>query len=135
MARRLPKDLAWTEVVLTHGEPGCSVCGKRMHVKEHRRRCVYTLKGPVCYVVPLVHCPDKACPNHHRRFGELLFPKKLPGLTRVLTCPEERVGISSIIVLSLRSPQGRAFDAGQLRERLKGVERVCPSRKRSATLS
>jgi hypothetical protein len=69
MARRLPKDLAWTEVVLTHREPWCSVCAKRMHVKEHRRRCVYTLKGPVCYVVPLVHCPDKACPNHHRRFG------------------------------------------------------------------
>jgi hypothetical protein len=40
-----------------------------MHVKEHRRRRVYTLKGPVCYVVPLIQCPDRVCSNHHRRFG------------------------------------------------------------------
>jgi hypothetical protein len=69
MARRLPKDLSWTEVVLEHEEPLCSVCGKWMHVKRHRRRHVYTLDGPVCYVAPLVHCPDSACPNHHRRFN------------------------------------------------------------------
>jgi len=69
MARRLPKDLAWTEVVLTHEKSVCSACGKRMHVKERRRRHVYTLNGPVCYVVPLLHCPDSACQNHHRRFG------------------------------------------------------------------
>jgi hypothetical protein len=69
MARRLPKDSAWTEVVLTYEEPWCSACGKRMHVKERRRRHVYTLQAPVCYAVPLVHCPDNACPNHHRRFS------------------------------------------------------------------
>jgi hypothetical protein len=40
MARRLPKDLAWTEVVLRHEGLLCSVCGKRMHVKERRRRRV-----------------------------------------------------------------------------------------------
>ena len=50
MARRLPKDLAWTEVVLEHEHPSCSACGRRMHVKKNRRRRVYTLKGPVCYV-------------------------------------------------------------------------------------
>jgi hypothetical protein len=69
MARRLPKDLAWMEVVLEHEEPLCSVCGRRMHVKRHRRRRVYTLKGPVCYVVPMTHCSDSACPNHRRTFG------------------------------------------------------------------
>jgi hypothetical protein len=40
-----------------------------MHVKKHRRRHVYTLKRPVCYVVPLLHCPDRACPNHRQRFA------------------------------------------------------------------
>jgi len=40
-----------------------------MHVKQHRRRRVYTLKGAVCYVSKLMHCPDRACPNHHRRFN------------------------------------------------------------------
>ena len=69
MARRLPKDLAWTNVVLEVDDPSCSVCGGRMHVKKHRRRRVYTLEGPVCYVSKLMHCPDDGCPNHHRRFN------------------------------------------------------------------
>src|SRR5438046_1974401 len=69
MARRLPKDLAWTEVVLENEERLCSVCGMRMHVKRHRRRRVYTMTGPVCYVVPMIHCSHSACPNHFRTFG------------------------------------------------------------------
>jgi hypothetical protein len=69
MARRLSKEVVWAEVVLEHEEPSCSACSRRMHVKRHRRRRVYTLSGPVCYVVPLMRCPDSACPNHHRRFS------------------------------------------------------------------
>ena len=69
MARRLPKDLAWTEVVVTHEKRRCCACGRRLHVKEHRRRRVYTFKGPVCYVVPLLHCPNSTCLNHGRRFS------------------------------------------------------------------
>jgi hypothetical protein len=84
MARRLPKDVAWAEILLSHEGLLCSACGKRMHVKEHRRRRVYTLDGPVCYVAPLVHCPDDACPNHHRRFSpeqelSLALPRWLIG--------------------------------------------------------
>jgi hypothetical protein len=84
MARRLPKDLAWREVVLTHDDPLCSACGKRMHVKERRRRRVYTLAGPVCYVVPLIQCPDNGCPHHRRRFSpdqefRLALPRWLIG--------------------------------------------------------
>jgi hypothetical protein len=40
-----------------------------MHVKKHRRRRVYTLGGPVCYVSKLMHCPDVACPNHRKIFS------------------------------------------------------------------
>src|SRR5712692_8565144 len=69
MARRLPKDLAWAEVVLEHEERLCSACGGRMHVKRYRRRRVYTLNGPVCYVTPMVHCLHSACPNHQRTIG------------------------------------------------------------------
>jgi hypothetical protein len=69
MARRLPKDLVWTEVVLVHEELFCSTCGARMHVKRHRRRRVYTLNGPVCYVAPMMHCLQSACPNHGRTLG------------------------------------------------------------------
>jgi hypothetical protein len=69
MARRLPKDLAWTEVVLRNGEPLCSLCSTRLHVKRHRRRRIYTLNGAFCYVVPMMHCSRGACPNHGRTFG------------------------------------------------------------------
>jgi hypothetical protein len=69
MARRLPRDVPWREIVLEHDDRSCSVCGRRMHVKMHRRRRVYTLDGPVCYVAKLLHCPYAACPNHRRRFG------------------------------------------------------------------
>jgi hypothetical protein len=69
MARRLPKEVAWTEVVLEHGNPSCSLCGRRMHVKRHRHRRVYTLAGPICYVSKLLHCPHAVCTNHHRRFS------------------------------------------------------------------
>lgn len=69
MARRLPKDTEWMEVVLELDEPSCSACGRRMHVKQHRHRLVHTLAGSVRYVLKLMHCPDSACPNHHRRFS------------------------------------------------------------------
>lgn len=64
MARRLPKEVTWTKVVLTSAAPWCGGCGRRMHVKKHRQRRVYTLAGPVCYVSRLLHCPHRACPNH-----------------------------------------------------------------------
>jgi hypothetical protein len=69
MARRLPKDLAWTNVVLEIDDPACFVCGRRMHVKKHRRRRVYTLEEPVCYVSKLLHCPHATCPNHRGTFS------------------------------------------------------------------
>jgi hypothetical protein len=69
MARRLPKDLAWRKVVLAIDDPSCSACGRRMHVKKHRHRRVYTLEGPVCYVSKLLHCPHVACPNHRGTFS------------------------------------------------------------------
>ena len=32
MARRLPKDVDWIEVVLEVEDPWCGECGRRMHV-------------------------------------------------------------------------------------------------------
>ena len=68
MARQMPKDLAWTEIVLEHQDSSCAACGRRMHVKRHRHRHVYTLAGAVRYGLTELHCPDVACPNHYRRF-------------------------------------------------------------------
>jgi hypothetical protein len=69
MARRVPTDLAWTEIVLEREDVSCSSCGRRMHVKKHRHRRVYTLAGPVCYVLKVMHCPLSTSPNHRRRFS------------------------------------------------------------------
>ena len=44
----------------------CSVCGRRMHVCDHRYRRFHTLEGPVELVCKLNHCPDRACPGHGR---------------------------------------------------------------------
>jgi hypothetical protein len=69
MARQLRRDVAWTEVVLAVDDFACSLCARRMHVKKVRRRRVYTLKEPICYVLKRVHCPDPRCRNHCRTFG------------------------------------------------------------------
>lgn len=84
MARHLPKDAAWREIVLEHDEPSCSVCARRMHVKRHRRRRVHTLEGPVVYVLKVMHCPQAACANHRRSFrsareSALALPRWLIG--------------------------------------------------------
>ena len=47
MARRWPKGLAWTEVVLEVDNPYCGECGRRMHVRDHRHHRIYSLDGPL----------------------------------------------------------------------------------------
>ena len=42
----------------------CSVCGRKMHVCDHRRHPIYTLEGPRLLINRLVHCPDVLCPGH-----------------------------------------------------------------------
>jgi hypothetical protein len=76
MARRLLKDVVWANVVLEMDDPSCSACRRRMHVKKLRRRRVYTLEGPICYVSKLMHCPHPACPNHRGTFS----PEQEPSL-------------------------------------------------------
>jgi hypothetical protein len=66
MARRLPKDVAWTEVVLDVEDRRCGKCGLRLHVCAHRRRRVFTFDGPRILTCRLAHCPDRTCVNHSR---------------------------------------------------------------------
>jgi hypothetical protein len=42
----------------------CPVCGRGMHICDHRYRHFHTLEGPVELVCKLNHCPDPACPGH-----------------------------------------------------------------------
>jgi hypothetical protein len=69
MARRLPKDLAWTDVVLEVENPWCGKCGRRMHVRSNRHRYLFSFQGRLHLICKLMQCTDSTCPNHHRTFG------------------------------------------------------------------
>lgn len=53
-------------VVLDVADRACRVCGRRMHVCDHRRHPIYTLEGPRLLINRLVHCPDELCAGHRR---------------------------------------------------------------------
>ena len=74
MARRWPKDSAFTRLFLEVADSSCSACGHRMHVCDHRHHRIDTCAGPLHLVCKLVRCLEESCPNHHRTFspeGEL----------------------------------------------------------------
>lgn len=115
MARRIPKDVTWREVVVEHEDPSCSACGRRMHVKRRRRRHLFTLAGAVVLVVNELHCPDGACPHHHRRFR--------PPRERTLAMPRWRIGWDVFCWLGHRR-FARHWSVPQLRWELRDTYRI-----------
>lgn len=69
MARRSPQGSVVATVLLEPESPSCGECGRRMHVRNYRRRRVYSLGGPLVLECKLKHCPHPACPNHRRTFS------------------------------------------------------------------
>ena len=69
MARRWPKDLAWSEVVLEVENSQCGECGRQMHLRAHRHRRIFSLEGPLQVICKLRQCVDPTCPNRHRTFS------------------------------------------------------------------
>jgi hypothetical protein len=65
-------------------ERDCPVCGRMMHVCDHRYRRVHTLKGPVQLVCKLNHCPDPSCAGHGQT--------KSPELEIAIALPKKAVG-------------------------------------------
>src|SRR5664279_5733752 len=62
----------------------CPVCGRMMHICDHRLRRIHTLDGPVQLVCKLNHCPDRACPGHART--------KSPECEITLALPQVAIG-------------------------------------------
>jgi hypothetical protein len=62
----------------------CPVCGRRMHVCDHRYRHLHTLEGPVELLCKLDHCPDPACPGHAKT--------KSPELEVTIALPKSAIG-------------------------------------------
>lgn len=62
----------------------CSVCGRMMHICDHRYRRFHTLEGPVELVCKLNHCPDPSCPGHSKT--------KSPELEITIAPPKMAIG-------------------------------------------
>jgi hypothetical protein len=71
MRHRWPEGIVFTPKVLVPEDRACPLCGRHMHVCDHRRHPIYTLAGPLQLLCKLVHCPDKACPDHSRTHSPL----------------------------------------------------------------
>jgi len=71
MGYRWPADTAFTRRVLTVEDESCSVCGRRLHVCDHRFHRIFTFEGPVEVVCKLAHCPVADCPAHARTLSPL----------------------------------------------------------------
>ena len=62
----------------------CSVCGRKMHICDHRYRHLHTLEGPLELICKLNHCPDPGCPGHART--------KSPELEITIALPKWAIG-------------------------------------------
>ena len=65
MPRHWPSETPLVRWELDVLDRGCRVCGRKMHVCDHRRHPIYTLQGPRLLVNRLVHCVDPDCAGHH----------------------------------------------------------------------
>jgi hypothetical protein len=84
MSYAWPKDADFTPWELDVLDRDCPVCGRMMHICDHRYRHFHTLTGPVELVCKLNHCPDPNCPGHART--------KSPELEITLAHPKWAIG-------------------------------------------
>jgi hypothetical protein len=84
MAYRWPADTDFSLWELDVLDRNCPVCGRMMHICDHRYRRFHTLDGPVQLICKLNHCPDPACPGHAKT--------KSPELEITLALPQMAIG-------------------------------------------
>src|SRR5947209_13830408 len=64
MAYQWPADTDFSHWELDVLDRNCPVCGRMMHICDHRYRRLHTFDGPVQLICKLNHCPDRTCPGH-----------------------------------------------------------------------
>jgi len=84
MAYRWPVDTDFALWELDVLDRNCPVCGRMMHICDHRYRRLHTLDGPVQLVCKLNHCPDPRCPGHAKT--------KSPELEVTIALPKWAIG-------------------------------------------
>ncbi len=66
MRHRWPADTRFSELILDAEETACAVCGRSLHVCDHRHHRIFTLQGPVELVCKLARCCDPKCAGRHK---------------------------------------------------------------------
>ncbi len=84
MAYQWPADTDFALWELDVLDRNCPVCGRMMHICDHRYRRFHTLDGPVQLICKLNHCPDPTCPGHAKT--------KSPELEMTLALPQVAIG-------------------------------------------
>jgi hypothetical protein len=84
MAYQWPADTDFSPWELDVLDRNCPVCGRMMHICDHRYRRFHTLGGPVQLICKLNHCPDPTCPGHAKT--------KSPELEITLALPQMAIG-------------------------------------------
>jgi hypothetical protein len=84
MAYRWPVDTDFALWELDVLDRTCPVCGRMMHICDHRYRRFHTLDGPVQLICKLNHCPDPRCAGHAKT--------KSPELEITLALPQVAIG-------------------------------------------
>jgi hypothetical protein len=84
MAYRWPEDTDFALWELDVLDRNCPVCGRMMHICDHRSRRIHTLDGPVQLICKLNHCPDRACPGHAKT--------KSPEVEIAIALPQVAIG-------------------------------------------
>src|SRR6266403_2179036 len=84
MAYRWPEDTDFALWELDVLDRNCPVCGRMMHICDHRPRRIHTLDGPVQLICKLNHCPDPTCPGHAKT--------KSPELEITIALPQMAIG-------------------------------------------
>ena len=69
MAYRWPAGTTFKRIDLDVQDRSCPVCGRDMHVCDHRYHHLWTLQGPTQVVNRLVRCPEPSCESRGRPFS------------------------------------------------------------------
>jgi hypothetical protein len=69
MAYRWPAGTTFKRIDLDVQDRSCPVCGRDMHVCDHRYHHLWTLEGPTQVVNRLVRCPEPSCASRGRTFS------------------------------------------------------------------
>src|SRR2546422_7712770 len=69
MAYRWPAGTTFKRIDLDVQDRSCPVCGRDMHVCDHRYHHLWTLQGPTQIVNRLVRCPDASCASRGCTFS------------------------------------------------------------------